>query len=67
MRSFPFSTSERRKWDSFYAVSSALATLALIVLLIAMLRDTPSSFARMRRAPLEQDSGRTTPERATMR
>lgn len=55
----------RDAWDSFHAISSALATLALILLLIATLRDTPSSFAKVRGTSVEQDSGRNTPERAT--
>src|SRR5581483_7071612 len=51
-RAIPFAGRERngqqRFWDSFHAASSALATLALVVLLIDTLRDTPASFARMR-------------------
>ena len=57
----------RDAWDSFHAASSGLAALALIVLLIATLRDTPSSFVRMGETPVEQDSDRNTPERATLR
>ncbi len=38
----------RDAWDTFHAVSSAFAALALTSLLIATLRDTPSSFAKTR-------------------
>jgi Domain of unknown function (DUF1772) len=43
----------RDAWDGFHAASSALAALALIVLLIATLRDTPSSFEQTRGASHE--------------
>ncbi len=33
----------RNSWDSFHAVSSGLAALAFVTLLIATLRDTPAS------------------------
>ena len=33
----------RNAWDSFHAASSVLAALSLVTLLIALLRDTPSS------------------------
>jgi peptidoglycan/LPS O-acetylase OafA/YrhL len=36
----------RDAWDSFHAISSGLAGLAFITLLIATLRDTPSSLAK---------------------
>lgn len=35
----------RDAWDTFHAASSACAALALVVLLIATLRDTPSAVA----------------------
>jgi hypothetical protein len=38
----------RDAWDSFHAVSSAFTALALIALLVATLRETPSSFAQTR-------------------
>jgi Domain of unknown function (DUF1772) len=38
----------RDAWDRFHAVSSAFAALALTALLVATLRDTPSSFAQTR-------------------
>lgn len=44
----------RDAWDRFHAISSVLAALALIALLIATLRDTPSSFAKTRAAALEK-------------
>ncbi len=34
----------RNAWDSFHAASSVLAALSLVSLLIALLRDTPSSY-----------------------
>lgn len=36
----------RDAWDGFHAASSAFAALALAALLVATLRDTPSSFAK---------------------
>jgi ribose/xylose/arabinose/galactoside ABC-type transport system permease subunit len=36
----------RDAWDSFHAASSVLAALSLICLLIALLRETPSSFVK---------------------
>ena len=38
----------RNAWDGFHAASSAFASLALAALLVATLRDTPSSFAKTR-------------------
>ncbi len=38
----------RDAWDSFHAASSVLAALSLICLLVATLRDTPSSFVERR-------------------
>jgi hypothetical protein len=34
----------RNAWDSFHAASSVLAALSLVSLLIALLRETPSSY-----------------------
>jgi ribose/xylose/arabinose/galactoside ABC-type transport system permease subunit len=39
----------RNAWDGFHAASSVLAALALICLLIAVLRETPSSHLVLRR------------------
>ncbi len=44
----------RDAWDGFHALSSALAALAFITLLVATLRDVPSSFANRRGAALEK-------------
>jgi hypothetical protein len=38
----------RDAWDGFHAASSAFAALALSVLLIATLRDTPASFVKIK-------------------
>jgi hypothetical protein len=43
----------RDAWDGFHAASSAFAALALVALLVATLRDTPSSFAKTREASQE--------------
>jgi hypothetical protein len=43
----------RDAWDTFHAASSALAALALLSLIVALLRDTPSSFAKTREASHE--------------
>ena len=43
----------RDAWDGFHAASSAFAALALVALLLATLRDTPSSFAKTRGASQE--------------
>ena len=40
----------RDAWDNFHAASSVLAALSLITLLVAILRDTPSSFVEMSRS-----------------
>ncbi len=47
----------RDAWDTFHAASSALAAIAFIALLIATLRDTPSSFAQTREASPELKYG----------
>jgi hypothetical protein len=36
----------RDAWDTFHAISSVFAALALIALLVAILRETPSSYAQ---------------------
>jgi hypothetical protein len=43
----------RDAWDTFHAASSALAAIAFTTLLIATLRDTPTSFAQTREASHE--------------
>lgn len=47
----------RDAWDTFHAASSAFAALALTALLVATLRDTPSSFAKTREASHELTYG----------
>ena len=47
----------RDAWDRFHAVSSAFAALALAALLVATLRDTPSSFAQTRGSSQELEYG----------
>lgn len=44
----------RDAWDRFHAISSGLAALALVTLLIATLHDTPASLANTRAAALEK-------------
>jgi hypothetical protein len=45
----------RDAWDRFHAASSAFAALALTALLVATLRDTPSSLAQTRGSSNETD------------
>ena len=47
----------RDAWDTFHAATSAFAALALTALLVATLRDTPSSFAKTREASHELTYG----------
>ena len=47
----------RDAWDTFHAISSAFAAVALIALLVAMLRETPSSFAQTRGSSQELKYG----------
>ena len=47
----------RDAWDRFHAVSSAFAALALTVLLVGTLRETPSSFAQTRGSSRERTYG----------
>lgn len=46
----------RDAWDGFHAGSSALATLAFILLLLAILRDTPSSRSLSEEAKGQKDN-----------
>src|SRR5581483_1260622 len=46
----------RDAWDTFHAISSGLAALALTTLLLALLRDTPASLATARGTALPRIS-----------